>query len=63
MEVTDDTVTISGLDSTGDTIVQLQDGADPSKLQLFIEKMAASIKTGESVKYKFSKLCLVLVLE
>ena len=59
MKVTNDTVTISGLDLTGDT-VQLKD-ADPNELQLFIEKMPASVK-GESVKYKFSKL-LVLVLE
>ena len=60
MEVTNDTVTISGLDYRGDT-VQLKD-ADPNELQLFIEKMPASIK-GKSVKYNFSKLCLVLVLE
>ena len=59
MKVTNDTVTISGLDLSGDT-VQLKD-ADPNELQLFIEKMPASVK-GESVKYKFSKL-LVLVLE
>ena len=59
MKFTNDTVTISGLDLTGDT-VQLKD-ADPNELQLFIEKMPASVK-GESVKYKFSKL-LVLVLE
>ena len=64
MKVTDDTVTISGLDSAArDTTVQLQNAADRSKLQLFIEEMATSIKTGESVKYNFSKLCLVLVLE
>ena len=66
MKVTDDTVTISGLDLiTRDTTVQLQDPkfTDPSERQLFIDKMAASIKTGESVKYNFSKLCLVLVLE
>ena len=60
MKVTKDTVTISVLNSTGFT-VQLKD-ADPYELQLFIEKMPASIK-GESVKYNFSKLCLVLVLE
>ena len=60
MKVTKDTVTISGLDLTGET-VQLKD-ADPNELQLFIEKMPAFIK-GESVKYNFSKLCLVLVLE
>ena len=59
MKVTNHTVTISG-QNRGDT-VQLKD-ADPNELQLFIEKMPASIK-GESVKYNFSKLCLVLVLE
>ena len=59
MKVTNHTVTIRGL-AGGDT-VQLKD-ADPNELQLFIEKMPASIK-GESVKYNFSKLCLVLVLE
>ena len=58
MKVTNHTVTISGL-TRGDT-VQLKD-ADPNELQLFIEKMPASVK-GESVKYNFSKLCLVLVL-
>ena len=61
MKVTKDTVTISGLNYGGDTTVQLKD-ADPNELQLFIEKMPAFIK-GESVKYNFSKLCLVLVLE
>ena len=60
MKVTKDTVTISGLDLTGYT-VQLKD-ADSNELQLFIEKMPAAIK-GKSVKYNFSKLCLVLVLE
>ena len=60
MKVTNDTVTISGLSCRGDT-VQLKD-ADPNELQLFIEKMPTSIK-GKSVKYNFSKLCLVLVLE
>ena len=59
MKVTNHTVTISGL-TRGDT-VQLKD-ADPNELQLFIEKMPASVK-GESVKYNFSKLCLVLVLK
>ena len=59
MKVTKHTVTISGL-ARGD-IVQLKD-TDPNELQLFIEKMPASVK-GESVKYNFSKLCLVLVLE
>ena len=46
MKVTNDTVTISGLNITGHT-VQLKD-ADPNELQLFIEKIPASIK-GESV--------------
>ena len=65
VKVTKNTVTISELQdimslNTGQ-IVQLKD-ADPNELQLFIDKMPASIK-GESVKYNFSKLCLVLVLE
>ena len=47
MKVTNDTVTISGLNYRGDT-VQLKD-ADPNELQLFIEKMPATIK-GKSVK-------------
>ena len=50
MKVTKDTVTISGLDD-GECTVQLKD-ADPNELQLFIEKMPASIK-GKSVKYGF----------
>ena len=50
MKVTNDTVTISGLNYRGDT-VQLKD-ADPNELQLFIEKMPTSIK-GKSVKYNF----------
>ena len=58
MKVTNDTLTISGLGLTGDTTVQLKD-ADPNELQLFIDKMPASVK-GKSVKYNFSKLCLVL---
>ena len=53
MRVTEDTVTISelrrGLDK-GQTL-QLKD-ADPNELQLFIDKMPATIK-GESVKYGF----------
>ena len=61
MKVTNVTVTISGLDLTAEDTVQLKD-ADPNELQLFIEKMPTSIK-GKSVKYNFSKLCLVLVLE
>ena len=65
MNVTTDEVTISELEDgwselKGQT-VQLKD-ADPNELQLFIDKMPASIK-GKSVKYNFSKLCLVLVLE
>ena len=60
MKVTNDTVTISGLDNGG-CAVQLKD-ADPNELQLFIDKMPAFIK-GESVKCNFSKLCLVSVLE
>ena len=59
MKVTKDTVTISGL--VGKNTVQLKD-ADPNELQLFIEKMPTSIQ-GKSVKYNFSKLCLVVVLE
>ena len=59
MKVTKDTVTISGLAEKN--TIQLKD-ADPNELQLFIEKMPTSIK-GKSVKYNFSKLCLVLVLE
>ena len=50
MRVTKDTVIISGLDVTGST-VQLKD-ADPNELQLFIDKMPATIK-GKSVKYGF----------
>ena len=53
MKVTKDTVTISELrrghrGSKGQT-VQLKD-ADPNELQLFIDKMPATIK-GKSVKY------------
>ena len=48
MKVTKDTVTISGLDFTGET-VQLK-GADPNELHLFIDKMPATIK-GKTVKY------------
>ena len=59
MMFTKATVLISEL--AGKNTVHLKD-ADPNELQLFIEKMPASIK-GESVKYNFSKLCLVLVLE
>ena len=50
MKVTKDTVTITGLDLTEDT-VQLKD-ADPNELQLFIDKMPTTIK-GKSVKYGF----------
>ena len=64
MKVTKDTLTVSELEhwygKKGQT-VQLKD-ADPNELQLFIERMPASVK-GESVKYNFSKLCLVLVWE
>ena len=59
IKVTKDTVTISG--PSGKNTVQLKD-ADPNELQLFIEKMPASIK-GKNVKYNSSKLCLILVLE
>ena len=55
MKVTKDTVTISKLrrryKSVGTGIVQLKD-ADPNELQLFIDKMPATIK-GKSVKYGF----------
>ena len=61
MKVTKDTVTISELDPYGGFTVQLKD-ADPNELQLFIEKMPASIK-GKNVKYSSSKLCLILFLE
>ena len=43
MKVTKDTVTISGLDYGRQNQVQLKD-ADPIELQLFIEKLPASIK-------------------
>ena len=46
MKVTKDTVTISNLTSlfgSGRRTVQLKD-ADPNELQLFIEKLPASIK-------------------
>ena len=54
MKVTKDTVTISKLTVFGDLkgqTVQLKD-ADPNELQLFIDKMPATIK-GKSVKYGF----------
>ena len=54
MKVTKDTVTINKLhkfrEPKGQT-VQLKD-ADPNELQLFIDKMPATIK-GKSVKYGF----------
>ena len=54
MKVTKDTVTLKELNDwwgyEGQT-VQLKD-ADPNELQLFIEKMPATIK-GKSVKYGF----------
>ena len=57
MKVTNDTVTISelrlGLRHLGPKgrTVELKD-ADPNELQLFIDKMPATIK-GKSVKYGF----------
>ena len=55
MKVTKNTVTISelrkGLWGPHGQTVQLKD-ADPDELQLFIDKMPASIK-GKSVKYGF----------
>ena len=55
MKVTKDTVTISelrrGLSGPKGQTVQLKD-ADPNELQLFIDKMPATIK-GKSVKYGF----------
>ena len=55
MKVTKDTVTISELmewlSSQKGQTVQLKD-ADPNELQLFIDKMPATIK-GKSVKYGF----------
>ena len=57
MKVTKDTVTISGL-GRGQYQVLLKD-ADPNELQLFIDKMPASVK-GMSAKYNFQIFCLVL---
>ena len=52
MKVTKDTVIINGLKQFGEGhTVQLKD-ADPNKLQLFIDKMPATIK-GKSVTYGF----------
>ena len=56
MKVTKDTVTISELQlyyyaGPNKQNVQLKD-ADPNELQLFIDKMPATIK-GKSVKYGF----------
>ena len=57
IKVTKDTVTISELQELGllplqkGQTVQLKD-ADPTELQLFIDKMPATIK-GKSVKYGF----------
>ena len=56
MKVTKDTVTISELEIRWRPLrkaqtVQLKD-ADPNELQLFIDKMPATIK-GKSVKYGF----------
>ena len=66
MKVTKDTVTISELehwfDSKGHT-VQLKD-ADPNELQLFIEKMPASIKgKTKSMKCNFQYFFLILVVQ
>ena len=57
MKATKDTVTISGLGLYAFLLkgrtVQLKD-ADPNELQLFIEKMPASIKgKTKSMKYNF----------
>ena len=60
-KVTKGAVTITELhDKSGrrGQTVQLR-GADPSELQLFIDKMPAFIK-GKNAKYNSSKLCLVL---
>ena len=57
IKVTNNTVTISELQRRGSwppqkgQTVQLKDG-DPNELQLFIDKMLATIK-GKSVKYGF----------
>ena len=54
VKVTKDTVTISKLQQflgPEERTVQLKD-ADPDELQLFIDKMPASVK-GKSVKYGF----------
>ena len=54
MKVTKDTVTISELKDWGGSkvqTVQLKD-ADPNELQLFVDKMPATIK-GKSAKYGF----------
>ena len=68
MKVTNNTVTITELLrrrplEKGQT-VQLKD-ADPSELQLFMEKMPASIKgkTKSEYEMEFPILCLILVLE
>ena len=67
MKVTKDTVTISELmrwpfGQKGQT-VQVTD-ADPNELQLFIEKMPASIKgKTKNVKVISNSLFLILVLE
>ena len=55
MKVTNHTVTMSelrrGFEGAKGQTVQLK-GADPNELQLFIDKMPATIK-GKSVKYGF----------
>ena len=61
MKVTKDTVTISelrkGVCGPKGQTVQLKD-ADPDELQLFIDKMPATIK-GKSVEYRFWNLLYV----
>ena len=52
MKVTKDTVIIGGLERFGESHTVQQKEADPNELQLFIDKMPATIK-GESVKYGF----------
>ena len=62
MKVTKDTVTISGLDYGGQNQVQLKD-ADPIELQLFIEKLPASIK-GKTKRMKCNfQYFFILVLK
>ena len=59
MKVIKDTVTISGLGYGGQSQVQLKD-ADPNELQLFIDKMPASIKgKTKSMKCNFQSFFLL----